>query len=84
MGVRSALQPRSNLCCNIRETPVPNNRIEDQTMARQITCECGEVIRSETEDEVVELTLSHLVTDHPQLVGKMTAPDIVALIEVVD
>jgi hypothetical protein len=53
-------------------------------MARQITCECGEVIRSETEAEVVERTLRHLVTDHPQLVGKMTAPDIVAMIEVVD
>jgi hypothetical protein len=53
-------------------------------MARQITCECGEVIREETEDEVVARTLAHLQSDHPQLVGKMTADDIVALIEVVD
>jgi predicted small metal-binding protein len=53
-------------------------------MARQLTCECGEVLRSETEDEVVELTLKHLRTDHPQLVGKMTRDDIVPLIEVVD
>jgi predicted small metal-binding protein len=56
----------------------------EPTMARQLTCECGEVIRSETEDEVVELTLKHLRTDHPQLVGKMTRDDIVPLIEVVD
>jgi hypothetical protein len=53
-------------------------------MARQLTCECGEVIRSDTVDEVVELTFAHLRTDHPQLVGKMTREDIVPLIEVVD
>jgi predicted small metal-binding protein len=56
----------------------------DPTMARQLICECGHVIRSDTEDEVVELTLDHLRTDHPQLVGKMTRKDIVPLIEVVD
>jgi predicted small metal-binding protein len=53
-------------------------------MARQINCVCGEVISAESDDEVVELTLEHLRTDHPQLVGVMTADDIVALIEVVD
>jgi predicted small metal-binding protein len=53
-------------------------------MARQINCVCGEVISAETDDEVVELTLEHLRTDHPQLVGVMTSDDIVALIEVVD
>jgi predicted small metal-binding protein len=53
-------------------------------MARQITCECGQVVRGETEHELVELTLEHLRRDHPQLVGKVTRDDIVALIEVVD
>jgi predicted small metal-binding protein len=53
-------------------------------MARQITCECGQVVRGETEHEVVELTLEHLRRDHPQLAGKLTRDDIVALIEVVD
>ncbi|HEX2413165.1 MAG TPA: hypothetical protein VHJ39_18525 [Solirubrobacteraceae bacterium] len=53
-------------------------------MARQITCECGEVIRCETENEVVELTLRHLRSDHPQLAGTLTRDDIVALIEIVD
>ena len=28
------------------------------TMARQITCECGQIVRGETEHELVELTLS--------------------------
>jgi predicted small metal-binding protein len=53
-------------------------------MARQITCECGEIVRGETEREVVELTLEHLRSDHPQLADKLERDDIVALIEVVD
>ena len=53
-------------------------------MARQITCECGKVVRGETEHELVEQTLEHLRRDHPQLVGKVTREDIVAMIEIVD
>jgi predicted small metal-binding protein len=53
-------------------------------MARQITCECGQVLRGETEDELVELTRQHLRSDHPQLADKLSRDDIVALIEVVD
>lgn len=53
-------------------------------MARQITCECGTIMRSETEDELVALTLQHLRSDHPQLADKLTREDIVALIEIVD
>ena len=53
-------------------------------MARQITCECGEVVRGETEHEVVDLTFAHLRSDHPELADKLTRDDIVALIEVVD
>jgi hypothetical protein len=54
------------------------------TMARQITCECGQIVRGETEHDVVELTLKHLRSDHPQLADKLTRDDIVALIEIVD
>jgi predicted small metal-binding protein len=53
-------------------------------MARQITCECGHVVRGESEDEVVDLTLIHLRSDHPQLAEHVTRHDIVLLIEVVD
>jgi predicted small metal-binding protein len=53
-------------------------------MARQITCECGNVVRGESEREVVDLTLEHLRSDHPQLADKVAREDIVALIEVVD
>jgi predicted small metal-binding protein len=53
-------------------------------MARQITCECGQIVRGKTEDEVVDLTLEHLRSDHPQLADRITRDEIVALIEVVD
>jgi predicted small metal-binding protein len=53
-------------------------------MARQITCECGQVVRGETEDEIVEMTFEHLRNDHPRLADELTRDDIVALIEVVD
>jgi hypothetical protein len=53
-------------------------------MASQIRCECGQVLRGETEGELVELTLEHLRSDHPQLADKVTRDEIVALIEVVD
>ena len=54
VGVAGALQPRSNVSANIRERPDPDNRPRYQPMARQITCECGQIVRGETEDEVVE------------------------------
>ena len=53
-------------------------------MARQITCECGQIVRGETEREVVDLTFEHLRSDHPQLATTVTHEDIVALIEIVD
>ena len=53
-------------------------------MARQITCECGQIVRGESEDEVVDLTLDHLRTDHPQLADTITRVEIVALIEIVE
>src|SRR3954447_15165968 len=56
VDVVRALQPRSNLSVNIRESPEPDNRPRYPPMARQITCECGEIVRGETEAEVVDLT----------------------------
>jgi predicted small metal-binding protein len=53
-------------------------------MARQITCECGQIVRGESEHELIELTYAHLRSDHPQLADKITREEIVALIEVVD
>src|SRR5689334_16833850 len=79
---------RSNLAPTFGPTyvkgPAPTIAHHINPMARQITCECGEVVRGETEHELVERTLEHLRHDHPQLVDKVTRQDIVAMIEVVD
>jgi hypothetical protein len=50
-------------------------------MTRQVRCECGYTARGETDDVVITQVLAHLETDHPDLVGKETAEDIRAWIE---
>ena len=50
-------------------------------MAKQITCECGRVIRGETDDEVVAGAEGHIREDHPDLVGKVSRSDLLGWIE---
>jgi predicted small metal-binding protein len=45
-------------------------------MGKVINCECGQVVRGKTEDELVANVEEHVRTDHPQLVGKMSRKDI--------
>jgi hypothetical protein len=53
-------------------------------MPLQINCECGRVVKAETEDEIVAKVEQHVNEDHPELVGKLTRADIVAMSEEVD
>ena len=50
-------------------------------MAKQITCECGQVIRGETDDDVVEGAREHIGRDHPELVDKVTRDVLLGWIE---
>jgi predicted small metal-binding protein len=50
-------------------------------MSKQITCECGYVIRGNTELEVVQGARDHISADHPDLVGKVTDADLAGWIE---
>jgi predicted small metal-binding protein len=50
-------------------------------MAKQITCECGAVIRGETDEEVVNGVREHMRTDHPDLFGTVTDDDLRGWIE---
>ncbi len=50
-------------------------------MAKQITCECGYVIRGETDDQVVEGARDHIRSDHPELVDKVSVDDLLGWIE---
>ena len=50
-------------------------------MAKQITCECGYVIRGSTEGEVVQGARDHMRADHPQLLEKVSDDDLRGWIE---
>jgi predicted small metal-binding protein len=50
-------------------------------MAKLINCECGQVVRGETDDELVAAALEHIDRDHPELVGKVSRDDLLAMAE---
>jgi predicted small metal-binding protein len=50
-------------------------------MAKVIHCECGQVVRGKTDDELVANVEEHVGTDHPDLVGKMSHEDILSMAE---
>jgi predicted small metal-binding protein len=50
-------------------------------MAVQITCECGYVVRGETDDEVMRGARDHMRADHPDLLGKVSEDDLRGWIE---
>jgi predicted small metal-binding protein len=50
-------------------------------MSYLINCECGAAIRAEDEDAIVSQVESHVAEVHPELQGKMTRDDILAMAE---
>jgi predicted small metal-binding protein len=50
-------------------------------MAKLINCECGEVIRAESDDELVRKVEEHVDGHHPDLVGKLTRDDVLGMAE---
>lgn len=50
-------------------------------MSKVINCECGEVIRAETDDELAGKVERHVGESHPELVGKMSREDVLAMAE---
>ena len=50
-------------------------------MCKLINCECGQVVRGRTDDELVAAASEHVNRDHPDLVGKLTRDDILAMAE---
>ena len=49
--------------------------------AKVINCECGEVVRATSDDELVQKVHQHVDHAHPELVGKMSRDDILAMAE---
>jgi predicted small metal-binding protein len=50
-------------------------------MAYTISCNCGDVIRGDTEEEVVRRAQDHIQDSHPDLAGKISAEDLSAMAE---
>jgi predicted small metal-binding protein len=50
-------------------------------MAYLINCDCGYVFRGETEDELVQETNRHIQEVHPELAGKVSREDLLAVAE---
>ena len=50
-------------------------------MAKVVNCECGQVIRADTDDELVAAVGAHVEQNHPELVGKMSREDVLAMAE---
>ena len=50
-------------------------------MAMQINCECGHVIRGDSDTEVIQGAREHIRSDHPELVDKVSDDDLRGWIE---
>jgi hypothetical protein len=49
---------------------------QEETMVNQVSCECGYSVRDADEGRVIELTLQHVNSAHPDLIETVT-PDVV-------
>ena len=49
--------------------------------AKVLNCECGQTVRAETDDELVSKVDAHVRQDHPELVGKLSREDVLAMAE---
>jgi predicted small metal-binding protein len=50
-------------------------------MGKLINCECGEVVQGKTDEELLAAVQTHITRDHPELVGKLSQEDILAMAE---
>jgi len=48
-------------------------------MGKVINCECGEVVRADTDDELLEKVDAHVQEAHPDLVGKLSRDDVLGM-----
>ena len=50
-------------------------------MAKAVNCECGELVQASTDEEVIAKVQAHVGAKHPDLVGKLSVADILAMAE---
>lgn len=50
-------------------------------MSRVINCECGQVIRGDSDEELIARASDHVNQNHPELVGKLSREDLLGMAE---
>ena len=55
----------------------------EESMAKVIKCVCGYVVRGESDEELLDAAETHIRDMHPELKGKVTREDLVAMVELV-
>ena len=50
-------------------------------MSKVINCECGHVVRGGSDEELLTNAEEHVNRDHPELVGKVSRQDLLAMAE---
>jgi hypothetical protein len=55
---------------------------KERSMPWMINCECGEVSRGETDDELIAAVEQHVREKHPDMVGRLSREQILGMAEV--
>jgi predicted small metal-binding protein len=50
-------------------------------MSKVINCDCGYVVRGDTDDELLAQAHAHISSDHSDMVGKIADDDLLAMAE---
>lgn len=50
-------------------------------MSKVINCECGETVKADDDDALVAKVERHVGESHPELVGKLSRDDVLAMAE---
>jgi hypothetical protein len=61
--------------------PMVALEVKEMVMAKVIRCQCGFLGHGETVEEAATVIEAHMREDHPELVGKVTRQDLVAMAE---
>jgi hypothetical protein len=48
-------------------------------MAKKVDCPCGEIVRGESDDQLVSAVESHVQDQHPDMVGTMSRDQILGM-----
>jgi predicted small metal-binding protein len=50
-------------------------------VSKVVNCECGEIVRAETDSELVGQVEAHVERNHPEMVGKLSRDEILGMAE---